>query len=133
MTATATTDTGRRLALQAEGCYLVNLLLLPGVGFAVLLWLYLQHYDHAPPLARCHLAQTVRATLWGATVLISVTALTVAFGGTDSPLTWTVALLNAISIHTVFVLLGVVGLAHALAGNPYRFPLVGADCHDAAD
>jgi hypothetical protein len=120
----------RRLAISAEGLYLANLLLLPALGFGVLFWLYLNHYRDAPPLARCHLAQTVRATMWAAIFLIWVPTLILAAGGFDSPVAWTIALLHFITVHTSLVLLGVVGLAKALAGQRFHFPLVGVGCVD---
>jgi hypothetical protein len=126
----ALTADERRLAISAEGLYLVNLLLLPAVGFGVLFWLYLKHYRDAAPLARCHLAQTVRATLWAAIRLRWVPTLILAAGGFDSPVAWTIALLHFITVHTSLVLLGVLGLAKALAGQRFHFPLVGVGCVD---
>ena len=43
---------GQTLATVAETLYLANLLLVPGVAFAGLLWLYWRHAGSAPPLAR---------------------------------------------------------------------------------
>lgn len=123
-------DAGQRLAVQAEALYLANLLLLPGIAFGVLFWIYLRRYSAAPPLARCHLAQTVRGTMWGAILLIWVTTLIIAAGGPESPTAWTVAALHFIVVHTAFVMLGVIGLSYALVGKPFRYPLVGVNCHE---
>ncbi len=119
---------GQRLAITAEALYLLNLLLLPAVGFAFLFWIYLRHYSDAPALARNHLAQTVRATMWAALLLIWVPILILAAGNWATPAAWTLALLHFITVHTSLVLLGVIGLAKALAGKAYRFPLVGVPC-----
>ncbi len=121
-------DDGQRLAIAAEAWYLTNLLLLPGIGFGMLWWLYLQHYRSAPPLARCHLAQTVRASFWGAALIVVAAALILGIGGLESLAAWTLALLYLVSIHSAFVLLGVFGLARAMAGKTCRYPLVGVDC-----
>ncbi|SCZ58159.1 hypothetical protein [Thiohalomonas denitrificans] len=119
---------GQRLAIIAEALYLVNLLLLPAVGCIILFWVYLRTYSDASPLARSHLAQTVRATMWAALLLIWVTILILAAGNWATPAAWTVALLHFLTVHTFLVLLGVIGLAKAMAGKSYRFPLVGVPC-----
>ena len=126
-------DGGRRLAVIAESLYLINLLILPAIGFGVLFWIYLKHYQAAPPLARCHLAQTVRATMWAALLLIWVTILLLAVGNWESPVTWMVALMHFIIVHTSLVLLGVVGLSRALSGQSFRYPLVGVPCLSDAE
>ena len=42
---------GQSLALAAESLYLINLLVLPGLGFLALLWLYFRRRANAAPLA----------------------------------------------------------------------------------
>lgn len=119
---------GRRLAITAEALYLINLLLLPALGFVLLFWIYLRHYSEAPTLARNHLAQTVRATMWAALLLIWVPLLILAAGNWATPTAWMVTLIHFVTVHTLLVLFGVVGLAKALAGKPFQFPLVGVPC-----
>lgn len=41
-------DKGQRLAVLAQALYLGNLLVAPGLAFAVLLWLWFKHKDSAP-------------------------------------------------------------------------------------
>ena len=55
-------EDGRDLAIIAESLYLANLLLVPGICFAILFWLWLKHKDTASPLARQHLSG-IQATL----------------------------------------------------------------------
>ncbi len=124
---------GQDTAIAAEALYLVNLLLLPFFGFLGLLVLYLRFRHKAPSLARCHLAQTMRASLWGALLLLVVNALILLLGGYDSPSTWVVLILYFSTCHTTLVILGVVGLAKAMAGKHYRYPLLGRPCILAAD
>ena len=72
---------GQNLAVLAEALFLINLLLAPGIGFAILLWLWLQNKDSAPPLARQHLKQTTFVSLWGGLLIVSLTALLILVGG----------------------------------------------------
>ena len=57
-------------AVAAEILYLVNLLLLPGLAFIALLVVYFRHIKPAPALARCHLRQTLSASLWAGGLLL---------------------------------------------------------------
>ena len=115
----------RLLAILAEGLYLANLLIMPLISF---LWLALLNYRYrhtTSRLARCHLRQTLTASLWAGALLFSVTTLTIALSGYDSITTWTVIILYFTIVHSTFVLLGMVGLTKAMASQPWRFPLIG--------
>ena len=116
---------GQGLAIAAESLYLVNLLLLPGLAFLALLWLYFRHRDDAPALARGHLRQTLSASLWAGALLVIVNLLIVALGGYAAAWTWVVVILYFTTAHTTLIVLGILGLARALAGQPYRYPLIG--------
>jgi hypothetical protein len=115
---------GQRLAITAEGLYLANLLLLPGLAFAVLLWLFLRHRE-AAPLAREHLRQTLAASLWAGGLLVVANLVIITLGGYRSGHTWMVVILYFVVCHSSLVLLGMVGLSKALAGQSWRYPLVG--------
>jgi hypothetical protein len=116
---------GVRLAIAAESLYLTNLLLLPGIAFLALVVLALRGGPETPPLAAAHLAQTVAASLWAGTLLIAVNALIVALGGYGGAHTWVLVILYFTVCHSTLVLLGVVGLAKAMAGQCWRYPLIG--------
>ena len=116
---------GQRLAVSAETLFLVNLLLLPGLAFLVLLFLYLSQYKQARPLAAGHLSQTVGVSLIGGALLVVMSGVIVALGGFDSGYTWMVVILYFTFIHSSLILMGVLGLVKALNGQPYRFPLLG--------
>lgn len=130
---TPDTPAGQGLAITAQALYLSNLLVLPLLSFLVLLILYRRHIHSAPALAVCHLRQTVVASLWVALILIAVNALIILFSGYQNPSTWVMALLYFVSVHAAFVLLGTIGLAKAMAGKPYRFPLIGVRCAGVDD
>lgn len=119
---------GQDIAIAAEALYLLNLLVLPFFGFLGLLVLYLRFRRTTPSLARCHLAQTLRASLWGGVLLLVVNGLILLLGGYDAPYTWVVLILYFSTCHTTLVVLGVVGLAKAMAGKHYRYPLIGRAC-----
>lgn len=119
---------GQTLATVAETLYLANLLLVPGVAFAGLLWLYWRHAGSAPPLARCHLRNTMSASLWAGALLIVANGMIIVLGGYDAPYTWMVVVLYFTTAHSTLVLFGILGVAKAGAGKMYRYPLVGRPC-----
>lgn len=121
---------GQNLAVAAEVLYLTNLLLVPGIAFVVLLAVYVRRIRHAPPLAACHLRQTLAASLWAGVILVVVNLLIIAMGGYHSSWTWLVVILYFTLCHATLVLLGTVGLARAMAGKHYRFPIIGRPCDE---
>ncbi|MGB7501196.1 MAG: hypothetical protein WBM25_02255 [Azonexus sp.] len=116
---------GQNLAVLAEALYLINLLLLPGIAFAALLWLWLANKDSAPPLARQHLRQTSFVSLVGGFLIVTLSGLVLAFGGLDWAWTWVVLILYFTCIHSTLVLFGMYGLIKAMSGQVWRFPLIG--------
>jgi len=123
-------DNEQTIAVTAEVLYLANLLLLPGLAFLALLALWVVHRRTAAPLARCHLRQAVSASLWAGGLLIVANALIILLGGYHQPSTWVVAILYFTIFHSTLVLLGVLGLARAMAGQIFVFPLIGRRCDD---
>jgi len=116
---------GQDLAVTAEALYIVNLLLLPGLAFIGLLYVYLKNIHTAPALAVCHLRQTLSASLWAGALLLLANIIIVVLGGYRSPHTWMVVIIYFTTCHATLVLLGVMGLAKAMAGQRFRYPLVG--------
>jgi len=116
---------GEGLAIAAESLYLANLLLAPGLAFAALLWLYLSRRREATPLATAHLDQTVSASVWAGILLIGVNGAILLVGGYDGPNVWTVVIVYFTVFHSTLVVLGILGLAKAMAGQCWRYPLVG--------
>lgn len=116
---------GEGLATTAEALYLANLLIMPGLAFLVLVAIYLRRRREAPPLALAHLQQTLSASLWAGALLVLVNALILAAGGYGGVWTWVVVIIYFTVCHATLVLLGVVGLTKAMAGQCWRYPLVG--------
>jgi len=121
---------GQNLAVAAEALYLTNLLLVPGLAFLILLVLYIRKINDAPPLAACHLRQTLSASLWAGVILVLVNLLIIAMGGYTSSWTWMIVIIYFTVCHASLVLLGTIGLASAMAGKNYRFPFVGRPCDE---
>ena len=121
---------GQTLAVVAESLYLANLLLAPGLAFIILLRLYFKHRASAPALAVCHLRQTVSASIWAGILLVIANLAIFLLGGYTSANTWTVAIVYFTTCHSTLVLLGMLGLAKAMAGQNYIYPLLGKRCDE---
>ncbi len=119
---------GQSLAVTSEALYLANLLLAPGLAFFILVGLWAKLRHAAPSLARCHLRQTIAASLWAGALLVIANAAIILLGGYRQPSTWVIAILYFTMFHSTFVLLGVLGLAKAMAGKAYVYPLIGRRC-----
>lgn len=119
-------DAAGSVAVQAEALYLMNLLLAPGLGFIGLLWLARHHVHDRSELTRCHLRQTIVASIWAGVLLMVVTLLIVLLGGFNNPATWVVLILYFVCCHSALILFGVLGLARAMAGQIYIYPLIGS-------
>lgn len=116
---------GQNLAVIAEALFLANLLVAPGVCFAVLLWLWHRNKGDAPRLARQHLKQATYVSLWGGLLIVTLTSLFIALGGLQWEWTWVLVILYFTCIHSTLVLFGMFALVKALAGQVWRFPLIG--------
>lgn len=114
------------VAVQAEVLYLLNLLLLPGLAFFGLLWLAYRHRGSGNALVRCHLKQTIVASLWAGFLLTGVALAILAMGGLFVPASWIVMILYVLCCHAALVLLGVVGLSRAISRETYIYPLIGS-------
>ncbi|MEW6164781.1 MAG: hypothetical protein AB1642_06940 [Pseudomonadota bacterium] len=116
---------GQSLAVTAETLFLVNLMLAPGLAFLVLAWLWLKRRRDAPPLARCHLDQTFFVSLWGGALIVVACAAFLLFFGWDWEWTWVFVIMYFTCVHSTLILLGMLGLAKAMAGKPWVYPWIG--------
>jgi uncharacterized Tic20 family protein len=111
-----------------------NLLILPVLAFIILALIFIKKHGSLPALADSHLEQTMSASIWIG-VFFFITAITVMLMnlvGIEDVTLWIIAIITFTIIHATMVLFGVFGLAKALAGKCWRYPLVGkplpADC-----
>ena len=118
-------DNGRKLAVIAEALYLANLLLIPGISFAILCWLWLRNRHCASALARQHLKQTTFVSLYGGLLIVTLSTIFIGLGGLHWEWTWVVVIMYFTCIHSTLVLFGMFGLAKAMAGQTWRYPLIG--------
>ena len=115
-------DSDRRQAVLAESLYLANLLLAPGLAFVALLVL---RRRAGGPRARQHVRQAIAGSLWAGALLVGLSAAILGLGGFDSMWSWLWVILYFTFFHSTLVLFGMVGLARALAGQAFRYPLIG--------
>jgi hypothetical protein len=116
---------GAAVAVTAESLYLVNLLLAPGLGFVLLLGLWWRRREGAPPLAAAHLAQTLSGSVWAGVLLVVANALILLLGGYRGPNVWAIVITYFTLCHSMLIMFGAYGLAKAMAGQCWRYPLVG--------
>src|SRR4030042_4246571 len=112
---------GPSLAVGAEVLYLSNLLIAPGLAFLLRLWLYFKRSASPPALAVCHLRQTISASLWAGVLLVIANAAIILLGGYAAPKTWMIVIIYFTTCHSTLVLLGVLGLAKAMAGQKFEY------------
>lgn len=98
---------------------------MPGLAFVAPLGLFVAKRASAPPLAAAHVSPTLSASLWAGALLVLANLLVPALGGYTGPGAWVVLTVYFTVCHSTLALLGVVGLAKAMAGQCWRYPLVG--------
>ena len=118
----------RNQAFKAELLYLLNLSFLPGIAFLLLLQLNSRYGQTGTALVRCHLKQTLVASIWAGILLIGFSSTVILLGGLDQAWTWVIIIIYFTSIHAALILLGVVGLTRAQAGKHFHYPLIGPRC-----
>lgn len=113
----------KRLAITAPALYLVNLMLLPGIAFLVLGWLWLTRREQAGELARHHLDLAFYGSLVAGLLLVCVNLVIVLLGGLDNPATWVVLILYFTLVHATLIVLGMLALTRAMAGQRFALRL----------
>jgi len=125
---------GQGLAVLAESLYVANLLILPFLAFFILGFIFLKNHGAAPPLAKSHLEQTLFASFGIAILFIACACIIMLLKmwGLEDVTIWMIVVTVFTIIHATMVLFGVLGLAKAMAGKCWRYPLFGkplpADC-----
>lgn len=118
---------GQDFAVMVESLYVANLLILPVLSFVVLVYLFLKRHGSLAPLANSHLEQAVSAGLMTAVMFFTaaLTIMIMRLSGVEDVTLWMVAIILFTILHATMVLLGVLGLAKALSGKCWRYPVVG--------
>jgi uncharacterized membrane protein len=118
---------GQGFAVLVESLYVINLLYVPVLSFIILVLLFLTRHGSLPPLANSHLEQTISAGFKTAVMLFvgGMTTMMVRLTGVEDVILWMVIIILFTVLHATMVLLGIVGLAKALAGKCWSYPVVG--------
>ena len=95
----------KRLASWGAGLYLLNLLLIPGLGFVLLILLYQKNKNSSGEFVLHHLRQNLLAMVVSGVAIIGISIAILLLGGFNSPWTWMVFILYGVTIHATLVLL----------------------------
>jgi len=104
-----------KTAVIAESLYLCNLLLLPGISFLLLIWLYVTH-KNITKLERIHLLRCIQLSL-AAAALIFIPLIVILLVG-DFASQFMILLLYFIIAHATFVIIGMYNLTKAMVEKP---------------
>ncbi len=104
-----------QLASNAALASLINLTILPIIGFIALIWIYRK--TQAGTIARYHAVLGFKINIVAAAVLFLVSALMILFGGFNSPWTWVYVITYFTLVHTLFIVLAVWALVRAWSGD----------------
>ena len=112
---------------MAESLYVANLLIIPFLGFMILGFIFLKRHGNAPPLAQSHLEQTISASIGIAVMFIAFAGIIMLLRmwGLEDVGVWIIVVIVFTIIHATMVLFGVLGLARAMAGKCWRYPVFG--------
>ena len=117
---------GCDLAIASEAFYITNMILAPGLGFIMLLFLRLHcKTRNAPAIAMNHLRQTMIATFVTGVIALLFTLAIYYTGGFASPWYWHLLGGYFIVFHVPLSWFGIVGFGRAISGENYRYPVVG--------
>jgi len=111
-----------RLAILAPALYLLNLLLLPGLAFLILIFLYIKYRHIEQSYARIQIQQNFYASIASGLAIVGISIVIVLIGGFSSMYSWMVMLIYALSIHATLVLLGAFSLARGINQQAYFYP-----------
>ena len=111
-----------RLAVLAPVLYLLNLLILPGLAFLILCYLYAKYKDIDDPVARIQLTQNFYASIVAGLAIVGISIVIILIGGLSSMYSWMAMLLYALSIHATLVLLGAFAFSKGMNQQGYIYP-----------
>jgi len=111
-------DVSKRRAIIYQSLYLSNLLLVPGLSFAALLWLFVKHKQFKG-LSKIHLYRAFQLSV-AAGIFIIIIPLLIILLSNAFEASIMVMLVYFVTIHAAFVMIGMFNIARAMAGKlPY--------------
>lgn len=105
----------KNISVIAESLYLANLLLLPGISFLALLWL-LRQSTAVNNITRIHLYRTIQLTCLAGLFLVVIPLLAI-FTMQNYQVSIMISLVYFVTIHALFVLLGMINLTKAMVNK----------------
>lgn len=112
---TATEEFQIQQASNAALASLINLTILPVIGFIALVWIYRKM--QASTIGRYHAVLGFKINIIAAAVLFAVSALMILLGGFNSPWTWVYVISYFTLVHTLFIVLAIWALVRAWSGD----------------
>jgi hypothetical protein len=103
----------KQSAVTYQSLYLMNLLLIPGLSFVVLLWLFVKNKQQQG-WQRIHLYRSIQLSVFAGVFIIVIPVLVLLFA-TEFEASVMVMLLYFVSLHAAFVLIGMLNLSRAMA------------------
>lgn len=105
-----------RLAIIYQSLYLANLLLLPGISFFVLVWLFFVKKNEVV-WVNAHLYRAIQLSVLGG-LIIAIIPLLIIYLSSNTEASLMIMLIYFITFHAGFVLIGMLNLARAMAERP---------------
>ena len=102
-------------ASNAALASLLNLTILPVIGFVALLLIYRK--TDPDTIDRYHALLGIKINVIAATMLFLVSALMILLGGFNSPWTWVYVISYFTMVHTLFIVLALWALVRAWSGD----------------
>lgn len=102
-----------RTAIFYQSLYLANLLLLPGICFFILLWLFYQHH-YQTHWQKIHLIRALQLSITAGIAIVIIPLIVVLFS-TQFSKSVMIMLFYIITFHAGFVLIGMLNLSRAMA------------------
>ena len=109
----------KRCAIIYQSLYLMNLLLIPGIAFCILIWQYVKN-SKTTGWQRIHLLRSLQLSLLAGVFLVLIPVLTVIFGSEFEALV-AMMLVYFVTAHALFVLIGMFNLSRAMSKKPPLF------------
>ncbi|MDT8281597.1 MAG: hypothetical protein RQ982_02160 [Gammaproteobacteria bacterium] len=113
-----TNDQQLKRAANAALASLLNLTVLPGLGFIALILIFRK--TQPGTIDRYHTRLGIKINLIAASVLFMVSALMILLGGFDSPWTWVYVISYFTIVHTSFIVFALWALVRAWSGDRLR-------------
>ncbi len=107
----------QRRAANAAMASLLNLTLLPAIGFVALILIYRKTEPNS--IDHYHSLLGIKINLIAAVVLLVISGLMIFWGGFKSPWTWVYVISYFTIVHTGFILLAVWALVRAWSGEKF--------------